>query len=142
METRMECTLGVQLTQAQKHPSVAQVPLGPLPTLWKGPSSQKQEWLDPGPLGEPRVSAQRLPALRPISQWLLSPEREAGLPVAREVMSQAPGARSGKSETKDWLLRLGDVKVLSHPLTTTWCRGDQPTTGATGGPILWDMGLE
>lgn len=53
-----------------------------------------------GPLGEPRVPPQRLPALGLISQWLLSPERGAGLPVAREVMSQAPGAWSGRSEAK------------------------------------------
>ena len=46
------------------------------PPLPAGPSSQRQAWLDPGPLGEPRVPAQRLPARRLISQWPLSPGRE------------------------------------------------------------------
>lgn len=82
MEIRTQHILGAHIQQASS---------GPLPPLWAGPSSQRQEWLHLGPLGKPHVPAQCLPAPRLISQWLLSPGRGAGLPGARGVMSQARG---------------------------------------------------
>lgn len=115
METREERTLGVRLMQARKRPIVAQAPLGLLLALRKGPSRQKQEWLGPGPLGEPRVPAQRLPAPGRTSQWLLSPERGAGLPVALEVLSQAPGAWSGRPETKQGVAKAGRREGAESP---------------------------
>lgn len=57
--------------------------------------------------GRATWAAQRLPALRLISQSLLSPERGAGLPVAWEVMSQAWGVWSGRSETKEGAAKAG-----------------------------------
>lgn len=78
VEIRMQHVLRAQMLQAPKPHRAALAPSGLLPPLWAGPSSQRQERLDPGPLGEPRVPAQCLPALRLISQWLLSPGRGAG----------------------------------------------------------------
>lgn len=66
-------------------------------------------------MGEPRGPAQRLPALRLISQRLLSPERGAGLPVAWEVMSQAWGVWSRRSETKEGAAKAGRGRGAEPP---------------------------
>lgn len=115
MEIRTQRILRALLQQAQKPHIAAPGPSGLLPPLWAGTISQRQERLDPAPLGEPRVPAQCLPALRLISQWLLSPGRGAGPSEAHRVMSQPQGHRVGGQKLKKGLLRLGEVKVLSNP---------------------------
>lgn len=90
-------------------------PLRPPPCSLERPKRSEQEWLHPGPLGEPREPAQSLPALRLISQWLLSPQRGAGLPIALEVVSQAPGAWSGRSETKEGVAKAGRSEGAESP---------------------------
>lgn len=62
-------------------------------------------------------------------------------------MSQAPGARSGKSETKEGVAKTGRVKGAqqSPPHTrstlTTQCQGDCHTTGTAGDQIPWGLGV-
>ena len=53
------------------------------------------------------MPAQRLPAPRLVSQWLLSPEGGDGPSGARGVMSQAPGAWRRRSETQEGVAKAG-----------------------------------
>lgn len=96
-------------------PSSSPSPLRPPPCSLERPKEPEAGMAGRGPLGEPRVPAQPLPALRLISQWLLSPDRGAGLPAALEVMSQAPGARSGRPETKERVAKAGRGKGAEPP---------------------------
>lgn len=102
-------------------PMIAQAPLTS-PLLSGQVPAAETGIAGPRGLREPRVPAQRLPAPRLTSQWLLSPGEELARPGACGGMSQAPGRGVGGWKLGNGLLRLGELKDLSAA-STTRCQG-------------------